>query len=1643
MTEASGSTSTAGSQSGHEQSRALEPLSADPVVHGLLLRGIEQAESGHPQTQSDQLATLVREYYRHVDPIDLVHSDATDLIGMVTSHRRMGAVRKPGEINVEVFTPTVQANGWSSGHSVVQVVTDDMPFVVDSVMIALREQQQELHLVIHPQLVVCRDEQGKLLEVRGLLSDFMTSELPEGAQVESWVAALINRETAADALTDIRDSIEKALGDVEAAVTDWEQMRDEALALATELQSEPPKGVDPDETAEAVAFLQWAADNNFTFLGYREYTLNEVKDALSPVPGSALGVMRSSAEASSTSFAKLPPSLQQKAVEPHILVLTKANTKSTVHRGTYLDYIGVKKFAADGQVVGERRFIGLYTGTAYAQPVSQIPVLRQLEEYVLSRAVVDASSHRGKDLMHFIETYPRDDLFQVTPEYLFATAMSVLGMQERRLVRVFVRKDTYGRFYSVLVYLPRDRYTTAVRLAIQNILMDSLQGQAVEYAARVSESLLARLAFTIRIDPSQHDQHIDLEQVRTRIVAAVRNWDDDFYEALVAESGEESAAGLRDYAAGFPDSYREIFSPRAAVADVRIWESLPDADGLAVNLYEPLDAVEGERRFKLFRTGRSVSLLEVLPILGALDVEVLDERPYDVARPGRTTAYMYDFGLQIRDEDNLPELETLPQRFSEAFQAAFSGQLDPDPVIGLVTRAGLTWHEAAYVQAWVNYARQLGSPFSYRSFAGALLGHPHIVHKLIELFRVRHDPDFDGDRDQLSEQLSAELYAALDDVISLDNDRILRQLIGIVRAILRTNAFQLDAQGQAKRWLSFKLDSASIPGMPLPSPKFEIFVFSSSTSGVHLRFGSVARGGLRWSDRRDDFRTEVLGLVKAQEVKNAVIVPVGSKGGFVVKHPLEHASREELQQQGRACYTEFISGLLDLTDNRVGGAIVPPERTVRWDNDDPYLVVAADKGTATFSDLANSISANYDFWLGDAFASGGSAGYDHKEMGITARGAWESVKRHFRELGIDVQTESVTVAGIGDMSGDVFGNGMLLSTQLKVVAAFDHRHIFLDPNPSPEASFAERQRLYDLPRSSWADYDPKLISVGGGVYPRSAKSIPITPEVRERLGLEADVTKLAPSDLLRAILQAPVDLLWNGGIGTYVKSSAESDLDVGDKSNDAIRINGRDVRARVIGEGGNLGLTQRGRIEAARSGVLLNTDAVDNSAGVDCSDHEVNIKIALNQVVANGDLTTKQRNILLAEMTDEVSRLVLRDNYEQNVLLGNARVQSVVLLPVHQRLMRHLESIGELNRALEFLPSDEECEALQSEGKGLSSPELCTLMAYSKIWVTSALDDSDIAEEQFYQDAMLHYFPAQMIDRYSEQLAEHPLRSEIVATMIANAMINRGGITFAFRAMEETGASIAEIARAYSVSRAVFDLDSYWQRVEDLDNQIPTIAQARLNLEIRRLLDRATRWFLTARGGRIDVAGEIDKFATTVQSLASQIPDLLVGMERGLLQRRIDYFTDLGAPADLAADVASLLDVFSLLDIAQIAARSSQPAETVAQVYFNLSERFGIDNLLFAITALPRDDRWDALARSSLRSDVYGALAGLTAKVLRSTDASADISERIDDWSKQNAEGQARAHATLTEIMESGRMTLSTISVALRVIRTLVYQGGE
>jgi glutamate dehydrogenase len=1609
---------------------------------------------------------LLRRFYRHVSYDDLVDHSAGDVLGVFQSVAALAAVRPQGTAKIHVFTPTPEREGWTTGENtrtVIDVVTDDMPFLVDSVTAELTRLEHGIHVVFHPVFAVERELTGELETVH----DVDPTLAPKAAVLESWMHIEIDRQAADPArLTAIEANLRRVLNDVREAVEDWQKMRAAVLSVADGIedgqgQAAALAGVTYEELSAGQELLRWLAEDHFTFLGFREYELVQVDgdEVLRPVPGTGLGILRADqTHATPGTFAKLPAEVRAKAREPRLLVLTKANSRATVHRPGYLDYIGVKKFDPTGKVIGERRILGLFSAAAYAESVQRIPVVRQKVRRVLDIHGFAPNSHSGKDLLQILESYPRDDLFQIPVEELAVITGQVLHLQERRRLRLFLRKDAYGRYFSAIVYLPRDLYTTDARLKLQTILRKELDGAVIDYTVRSTESVLTRLHFVVRVATGTSLADVDAEAIERKLASAIRTWEDDFAVQLADTVGPERAAALlRDYAHAFPEGYKADFPPENAVKDVCRIEAIhsDDTTDSSLAVYRRPGAAANEYRLKIFRVGRMISLHEVLPILQRFGVEVLDEHPYELKRACGEAAWVYDFGLRVADAEALRD-EAARERFTAAFAAAWSGLTENDGFNALVVRAALNWRQVTVLRAYAKYLRQGGTPFSQEYIEHVLSANTGIARLLVRLFEASFDPAHTNAGRELTDGLVEATAGALDEVASLDEDRILRSLQAVIRATLRTNFYQLGPDGNPKTYISFKINAPTVPDLPAPRPKFEIWVYSPRFEGVHLRFGAVARGGLRWSDRREDFRTEVLGLVKAQMVKNAVIVPVGAKGGFVVKSPVDPADREAFMAEGIACYQTFIKGLLEITDNLVEGKVVAPADVVRYDGDDTYLVVAADKGTATFSDLANSVAKDCDvwgaggkgFWLGDAFASGGSVGYDHKAMGITARGAWESVKRHFRELGVDCQTEDFTATGVGDMSGDVFGNGALLSEHMRLIAAFDHRHIFIDPNPDPAVSYAERRRMFDLPRSSWDDYDKKLISAGGGVFPRSAKSISLSPQIRAALGLDQTTLRVTPAELMKAILLAPVDLFWNGGIGTYVKAAAESHADVGDKANDAIRVNGEQLRIRVVGEGGNLGFTQLGRIEyalrggPAGSGGAICTDAIDNSAGVDTSDHEVNIKILLDQAVAAGELDEDGRVTLLASMTTEVGELVLADNYGQGVALASAAAQAAPLLNVHTRYLRKLVSNGQLNRELEFLPGERTLNERRLAGLGLTSPELSVLLAYTKITLEDELLASTLPDDEFLKSDLYHYFPSALRKDYRDRIDSHPLRREIITTQVVNNLVNNAGTSFVFRMREETGASAEEIARAHIVACAVFDLDSYWAEIDALDNVAPASVQTTMRLAGRRLTERGARWFLVNRRQPLDIAAQVESFTAGVGTVVANLSGYLKGSDAAQLASVREELIAGGVPADLAARVAAVSAAYSALDIVEVAWDSGRPPAEVAECYFDIVDRLKIGALRDRITALPRTDRWQAMARAAVREDLYNAQAALTFDVLAASPSETDPAARFAAWSAKNSGAHERATAVLDEISTADTFDLAVLSVALRVLRTMLRSGA-
>ncbi|MDX6752311.1 NAD-glutamate dehydrogenase [Geminicoccaceae bacterium 1502E] len=1589
-----------------------------------------------PAGPGELVGRFVRRYLRDVAPEDLLDRQALDLYGAVLAHFRAGEQRRDGATKVRAYNPDLEQHGWQSTHTIVEIVNDDMPFLVDSVSMELSRHGLGIHLIIHPIMTVRRDARGRLEDVAG-----ERRAADDGWQAESFMHFEIDRQSDEALLARLEGDLTRVLGDVRRAVEDWPEMRrrlDEAIA---EWASSAPPELRRD--GEVEAFLRWLAEDHFTFLGAAGYVLEDGAEAprLRQTAGSALGILRDrEAGGLSQSFSDLSPAARERARDPAVpLIVTKASSRSTVHRAAYLDYLGIKRYGPDGGVVGEHRFLGLLTSTAYSESPRDIPLLQRKVEQLLARSGFSRSGHAGKAFLHILETYPRDELLQTDEDSLFEIAMEILHLQDRQRLRLFLRRDPFERFVSCIVFVPRERYNTALRERLEGILKAALGAAESEWQAQVAESLLARIVFTFRT-PSGVPDELDVADLERKLVEASQNWIDQLRTALADALGEEEGNRLlRLYGRSFAPSYQDTVPARAALPDIRHLDALAAGrqGPLALSLYRRLEDPAETVRFKIIRPDEPVLLSDALPILENMGVKVLSEEPTHL-RSGEGRAFsIHDFGMQplLASPVGVDEVRT---KFQDAFLQVWTGRAENDGFNGLVLAAGLEARQITVLRAYFRYLLQLGVPFSQSYAERTLLANPALARLLVELFEARFDPAR-AEREAAVAAIEQAIEQALDQVAVLDEDRIVRAYLALIRATLRTNAWQRGPDGGPKEQLSFKIDPAAAPYMPVPRPAYEIFVYAPFVEGVHLRGGKVARGGLRWSDRREDFRTEVLGLMKAQMVKNSVIVPVGAKGGFVIKQPPSGADRAALQQEAIRCYRSFLSGMLDITDNRVHGNVVPPQDVVRYDGDDPYLVVAADKGTATFSDIANALSRDYGFWLDDAFASGGSAGYDHKGMGITAKGAWESVRRHFRELGHDPQSEPFTCVGVGDMSGDVFGNGMLMSRQIRLIAAFDHRHVFLDPDPDPATSSAERQRLFDLPRSSWADYEAGLISAGGGVWPRSAKRIQLSPQARAALAIGAE--SLSPAELCNAILKAPVDLLWNGGIGTFVKASTESHAEAQDRTNDTLRVDGAELRCRIVGEGGNLGMTQRGRIEFAAHGGRLNTDFIDNSAGVDCSDHEVNIKVLLNEVVAAGDMTLKQRDELLAAMTEEVGALVLRDNVLQNLALSVGQALGDELADARAGLMRRLERRGRLDRGIEMLPSDAELAERRKAGGGMTRPEAAVLLSYAKMTLYDDILASELPDRVYFLNSLVKYFPRPLRKRYPEEIARHRLRREIIATLLANSLINRGLEVFVSQLGDQTGSSLTEIVMAFVVARDAFDLVPFWGEVEALPESVPAALQIELLVAARQVLIAGTRWFLTSARRPLVIREAVGRFRPDIARLREVLEEVLAAPHLARFREQLARYSALGVEPPLARAAAGLALLVPASDIVAVARGrvgedNGDLLLPAAVTYFALDAALELDRLREQLRGAPVHSRWDRLALGSLEDRLCEVLRRLTARALehgigRAGPAAAP--EEVDAY-LEGLHGHARYREIVEDIATAPAPDLAMLSVAVGVL---------
>ncbi|NVJ66869.1 MAG: NAD-glutamate dehydrogenase [Gammaproteobacteria bacterium] len=1535
-----------------------------------------------------------------------------------------------GTSKIRVFNPTLEANGWQAKHSIIELNHKDMPFLVDSIRMELNRHGIDVHLHLHVPMTINRSKAGKIVGLEKDLDGEGNIETPMYLEVDR----ILDDET----LFQVQTDLSRVLNDVRLTVSDWQPMRDKLLSIIGELETNPPPLL-PERIEEALDFLRWVGQNHFVFMGFRAYDLkkNTKQIALQSVKGSGLGILTNEKKYQEYVLSQAPKGAQKLALSnEHLLILTKTSNVSTVHRPSHIDYIGIKRVNSKGEVVGEYRFFGLFTSAAYNMDPQFIPVLRKKIANVLSESNLQPGGHDYKALKNILETYPRDELFQTPTLKLLEFGLGILHIQERRQVKVFVRRDPFGRYFSVLTFIPRDTYNTKIRIKIEGILAKAFNSSAdIEFNTLFSDSTLARTHFVV---PVKNTELVDfeLEGLQAEIEEAALSWEEVLKDEIRYHFDDQNAAQLlAKYDHAFPLGYQNQQSIHSAIVDIKHIENLSDDKKLGMLLYQAQESKEGYLRFKLYHKDSPMHLSEVLPMLENMGMTVIDETPYCVSSDELGTFWIMDFNVRY---PKAIKLDKVRDKFQVAFAKTWSNQAEKDGFNRLIIAASLDWRQVAMLRAYAKYMWQIGFTFSQSSIEDTLSQYPEIAKGLVKLFTLKFNPEDKFSIRKYNAQMR-DLQQLIAEVDSLDQDRIINKYLELIDATVRTNFYQQDNNGQDKSYISFKLMPSKISGIPKPVPMFEIFVYSPRVEGVHLRGGKVARGGLRWSDRREDFRTEILGLVKAQQVKNSVIVPVGAKGGFVCKQLPKTGGRDAFFAEGIECYKTFIRALLDVTDNIVNGKIKQPAQVQIHDEDDPYLVVAADKGTATFSDIANGISEEYNHWLGDAFASGGSNGYDHKAMGITAKGAWESVKRHFREMGVDCQKEDFTVIACGDMSGDVFGNGMLLSKHIRLQVAFNHLHIFVDPNPDAAKSYKERERLFNLPRSSWTDYNQKLISQGGGIFERSAKSIDLTPEIQAMLGVKAK--NLSPNEFIHAALKMQVDLFWNGGIGTYVKASSETNAQVGDKANDSVRVNGKEMQAKVIGEGGNLGCTQLGRIEYMQTGGRANTDFIDNAGGVNCSDNEVNIKILLNTILEDGELTVKQRNNLLARMTDEVSDIVIEDNYRQIQSISITERRAGSMVKEHLRFIHGLEKRGLLDRELEYLPSDEELSEREAKKRGLTRAELSVLLAYGKMELKDELRIPAVTQEKYFERYLVNYFPQPLRKKYADKMAKHPLKDEIIAMSVANEMVNLMGTNFAFRVMDEVGANIGEVAQCYAMAKEVFDMQGLWRSIEELDNKVPADVQIQMMFQARRIVRRATRWFVRNRSKSHSIEAIVDYFRDGVAELQRVVHKTLEAKEAQGIEKDVAALVEKGVPLKLAKQVAYLSTMFSAMDIIELARQYKLPIQLVAEVYYKLGNKIGLHWFLDQIIAQPVGNHWQAFARAAFREELDYQQRNLIDAVLPLTQKQKSAEARIKHFLTEHDDLLSRWTEMVGDFRQSSSHEFAKFSVALRELQILVQRS--
>ncbi len=1583
-----------------------------------------------PGESFEEFEKFLGDFYAQ-GPDDLMDSPPETLFAIAQSMWSMSKKRASGQPLIKILNPRDgKKDGWATKHTVIQIVNDDMPFLVDSITGCLAVTlHYRIHMMHHPILPTHRSAKGERVSASG----------DTVAVNESYMFIEVDAQSDKDALAGIEKTILDTLADVRAAVNDWKGMLAKIDETVASLTVNPPP-IDNEEVEETIRLLRWLGADHFTFLGFREYRFDgdPATFDFNRVEGSGLGILRDPSRnvlRDKDGWTPMSPEIRHFLTQPEPLIITKANVKSTVHRQSHMDYIGVKIFDTDGNAIGERRFVGLFTSLSYSQFTTDVPIVRQKVAAILERARFANRSYARKSLAHILETFPRDELFQVSEDWLFDTCMGILQLTERPRPRAFVRPDRFERFVSAMVFVPRENYHSGLRTAVADLLCDAYNGEVSVYYANLSEEALARWHFIIRTRPGDV-LHPDEEEINKAIAEAAQGWMDRLHAELVSRLGEEVGNKLHhSYKSRFSGAYVEAFTPAQAAYDVQKLEAVRGTDDVRVDFYRHLGDGANHFRLKIYHGSQLIALSSCMPILENIGFKVLFEHSYEVR--GETTSYIHDFSLD-RPEGTPFAFDRIKPLIEDLFVGVWHGTVEDDGFNELVLTSAMTWKEILILRAYGKYLRQLGMGYTPEYIADGMVSHAEISAQLVALFKVQFDPAYQSaDRETMADNIVVDLRNLLEEVKSLDYDRILRAYGNVIRSTQRTNFYQDGVTERVdERALAFKIRSREVNEAPLPRPFAEIWVYSPQVEGVHLRGGPVARGGLRWSDRREDFRTEVLGLVKAQQVKNAVIVPQGAKGGFFPKQLPLGGDREAFMAEGIASYRSFISSLLSLTDNLKGSAIVPPTEVVRRDGDDPYLVVAADKGTATFSDISNGISEGQGFWLGDAFASGGSNGYDHKKMGITAKGAWVSVQRHFREMDINVQKDEFTVIGVGDMSGDVFGNGMLLSKTIRLQAAFNHMHVFVDPNPGDtKAAWKERKRLFDMPRSTWEDYNKELISKGGGIFSRSAKSISLTPEIKDWLKVDADA--MTPTDLINRILKAEADLLWFGGIGTYVRAEGETNAQVGDRANDGLRVAAGELKVKVVGEGGNLGMTQKARIEFGRSGGRLNTDFIDNSAGVDCSDKEVNIKILLADAIARGNLTREERDTLLESMTDEVSDIVLSDNYLQTQAISLAAVNAATAREYHIGLMRALERDGGLDREIEDLPSDEGFAELASNDRGLSRPEISTLMAYAKMSLFDILVKSKLMDDPVLQPELEWGFPAVLCERFAEELSEHRLRREIIATVLANEVVNWAGLTFVYEVKEETGLGVEDIVAAFVIVREIYDLQEHWDAINALDYKVAAVTQFDMHKSLSDALKAQVTWVLRNLPRPFDIKAIVEDFRQPVKDLYAVDQSILSKPAQEAFASKRDALKASKVPHALATFVSAFEVLASGPDIIQVAKRAGEPVDYVAAVYFALGDKLGFDWLRQRAARILPEDHWDLLSIRAELEDLADQQRDLVDGVCAVT-GDKTARQATKAWAKEQQTRIIRAQRLIEDLSSSGGLTVAKLSFATRHLRSIL-----